>query len=159
MKCCKVMRKDHLERHMQQYETGKFEEGESLHRSSISGVLYNSYLEPNNKAKRNWIKPDILYAEKHKGGYGQIKVTDFFKAIKTSWVKRYATDWLNDHWCDILDTQFGLTPNTRNTIYEWGANKFDNVIKLNLPCVSGFIKCYQEFCKNFATEPNPRENR
>ena len=23
-------------------------------------VLYNSYLEPNNKAKRNWIKPDIL---------------------------------------------------------------------------------------------------
>ncbi len=80
-------------------------------------VLYNSYLEPNNKAKRNWIKPDILYAEKHKGGYGQIKVTDFFKAIKTSWVKRYATDRLNDHWCDILDTQFGLTPNTRKKIY------------------------------------------
>jgi hypothetical protein len=122
-------------------------------------VLYNSYLEPNNKAKRNWIKPDILYAEKHKGGYGQIKVTDFLKAIKTSWVKRYATDRLNNHWCDILDTQFGLTPNTRETIYEWGANKFDNVIKLNLPCVSGFIKCYQEFCKNFFTEPNPRENR
>ena len=65
--------------------------------------------------------------------------------------------WLNDHWCDILDTQFGLTPNTRTNIYEWGANKFENVINLSLPCVSGFIKCYQEFCKNFATEPNPRE--
>ncbi len=36
MKCCKVMRKDHLERHMQQHENGNFE-GESLHRSSISG--------------------------------------------------------------------------------------------------------------------------
>ena len=122
-------------------------------------VLYNSYLEPNNKAKRNWIKPDILYAEKHKGGYGQIKVTEFFKSIKTSWIKRYATDGINDHWCDILDTHFGLTPNTRKTIYKWGANKFNNVIKLNLPCISGFVKCYQEFCKNFSTEPNPRENR
>ena len=122
-------------------------------------VLYNSYLEPNNSAKKNWIKPDVLYAEKHKGGYGQIKVTDFFKAIKTSWVKRYATDRLNDHWCDILDTQFGLTPNTRENIYEWGANKFENVINLNLPCISGFIRSYQEFCKHFATEPNPRENR
>jgi hypothetical protein len=94
--------------------------------------------------------------KKHKGGYGQCKVTDFFKSIKTSWVKRYATDRLNDHWCDILDTQFGLTPNTRKIIYEWRAHKFDNVIKLNLPCISGFVKCYQEFCKNFITEHNPK---
>ena len=36
MKCCKVMRKDHLERHMQQHENGKFE-ADSFHRSSLSG--------------------------------------------------------------------------------------------------------------------------
>ena len=30
-------------------------------------VLHNSYLEPS-KSSRNWIKPDILYADKIKGG-------------------------------------------------------------------------------------------
>ncbi len=36
VKCCRVMRRDNLKRHMQQHQNGKFEE-ESLHRSSISG--------------------------------------------------------------------------------------------------------------------------
>ena len=35
-KCCRVMRRDNLERHMQQHENGKFEE-DSLHASSLSG--------------------------------------------------------------------------------------------------------------------------
>ncbi len=34
--CCRVMRRDHLERHMQQHENGKFEEGESFHGSAFS---------------------------------------------------------------------------------------------------------------------------
>ena len=34
-KCCLVMRRDHLERHMQQHENGKFE-GESFHGSTFS---------------------------------------------------------------------------------------------------------------------------
>ena len=33
-KCCRVMRRDHLERHMQQHENGKFEEG-SFHGSAF----------------------------------------------------------------------------------------------------------------------------
>ena len=36
MKCCRVMRRDTLERHMKQHENGKFEE-DSLHASSLSG--------------------------------------------------------------------------------------------------------------------------
>jgi hypothetical protein len=34
-KCCRVMRRDHLERHMRQHENGKFE-GESFHGSTFS---------------------------------------------------------------------------------------------------------------------------
>ena len=33
--CCRVMRRDHLERHMRQHENGKFE-GESFHGSTFS---------------------------------------------------------------------------------------------------------------------------
>ena len=99
-------------------------------------VLHNSYLEPN-KSSRNWIKPDILYADRSKGGYGQIEVDEFFKSIKTSWVKRYATGKLDN----------------------WGANKFNNLINQELPCISEFVKCYREFSICFPTEVNTKENR
>jgi hypothetical protein len=35
VKCCRIMRRDHLERHMKQHEIGKFE-GESFHGSTFS---------------------------------------------------------------------------------------------------------------------------
>ena len=38
VKCCRVMRSNNLERHMQQHENGKFE-GESFHGSSFSASL------------------------------------------------------------------------------------------------------------------------
>ena len=44
-------------------------------------VLYNSYLEPS-KTNRKWIKPDIVYTEKSKGGYGQIQVINFSNPSK-----------------------------------------------------------------------------
>ena len=116
-------------------------------------VLYNSYLEPN-KTRKQWVK-----SEKHKGGYGKIRVSDFFKSIKTSWLKRYATSKINDHWCDILDQKFELTPQTRETIYKWGAAKFDHIINLKLPCISEFVEWYQQFLISFPTEPNTKENR
>jgi hypothetical protein len=121
-------------------------------------VLYNSYLEPN-KTSKQWIKSEILYADKHKGGYGQIRVNDFFKSIKTSWLKRYATIKINDHWRDILDQKFELTPQTREPIYKWGAAKFDQIINLKLPRISEFVECYQQFSISFPTEPNIKENR
>ena len=121
-------------------------------------VLHNSYLEPS-KTSRNWIKPDILYADKIKGGYGQIKVVDFFKSIKTSWIKRYASESIYDQWCDLLDKELGLTPQNRHKLYKWGRDKFNDIIQKNLPCISEFVRCYQEFSMHFHTEPNTRENR
>merc|ERR1711940_34436 len=121
-------------------------------------VLHNTYLEPS-RSSRNWIKPEILYEEKSKGGYGQIKVVDFFKSIKTSWIKRYASGGIDDHWCDILDREFDLSPRERTKIYSWGRDKFQSVISQNFPCISEFVECFQEFCKHFTTEPNKFENR
>ena len=80
--------------------------------------MYNSYCEQN-KNSRKWIKDDILYGEKAKGGYGHIKVTEFFQSIKTSWVKRYATQLIDDHWCDLIDVKIGLKPPTRRDLYKW----------------------------------------
>ena len=130
----------------------------SIQRTLDHFVLHNSYLEPS-KASRNWIKPDILYADKTKGGYGQIQVVDFFKSIKTSWIKRYASGNINDQWCDLLDKELGLTPLNRQDLYKWGRNKLDRVIQKKLPCISEFLKCYQEFSQHFHTEPNTKENR
>jgi hypothetical protein len=36
-KCCRVMRRDNLERHMKQHENGKFEE-DSFHGSTFSAI-------------------------------------------------------------------------------------------------------------------------
>jgi hypothetical protein len=121
-------------------------------------VLHNSYLEPN-KTNKQWVKNDILYAEKCKGGYGQIQVRDFFTSIKCSWLKRYATDRINDHWCDILDLNFGLTPQSRTSIYKWGADKFEKVINLKLPCISEFVDSFRKFSIEFPNEPNTKDNR
>merc|ERR1711970_1717230 len=32
---------------------------------------------------------------------------DFFTGLKLSWIRRYALEKINDHWCDILDSLCG----------------------------------------------------
>merc|ERR1712030_308668 len=35
-----------------------------------------------------------------------INISDFFKSLRLSWIRRYAIgndQPLNDHWCDLLD--------------------------------------------------------
>ena len=66
---------------------------------------------------------------------------------------------MDDHWCDILDLKFGLTRHTRETIYKWGADKFNQVVNLKLPCISEFVECFRQFSVAFPTKPNPKENR
>ena len=75
-------------------------------------ILYNSYCEPNKKS-RKWINDELLYGDKSRGGYGHTRVTDFFYSITTSWIKRYATQLIDGHWCDLIDVKVGLTPTTR----------------------------------------------
>ena len=59
----------------------------------------------------------------------------------------------------MLDIRLGLTPTTRKKLYKWGAEKFNPIIAENLPCISEFVSCYKKFQQQFATDPNPKENR
>ena len=62
---------------------------------------------------RNWIHPDILYGLKSEGDFNFIDVQNFFKSLKIYWIKRYATDKLDDHWADTIDTNLGIGTSNR----------------------------------------------
>merc|ERR1711936_763953 len=53
-----------------------------------------------------WVDTKSLCNDKDKGGFGCINIKDFFTGLKLSWLKRYAIQQIDDHWCDILDTEF-----------------------------------------------------
>ena len=59
--------------------------------------------------KGNWINQDILYAQKSEGGFNFIDARSFFMSLKVSWIKRYATDRLDDHWTDIIDRELKIS--------------------------------------------------
>ena len=42
-----------------------------------------------------------------------IDACTFFMSFKVSWIKRYATDRLDDHWADIIDEKLKMRRNTR----------------------------------------------
>ena len=100
-------------------------------------ILYNSYCEQKKKS-RNWIDGD-----KSKGGYGHIRVTVFFYSINTSWIKRYATQIIDDHCWDLLDMKLRLTRKTMKKLYKWGTEKYNPIINEKLHCISEFVSCYQ----------------
>ena len=74
-------------------------------------------------------KEEVLYGRKSDGGYGMLRVDDFFHGLKSSWVKRYAIDKVDDHWADMLDIHLKLTPPTRQLMLELGAEKFNVIVK------------------------------
>ena len=55
-----------------------------------------------------WIDSKTLCNDKINGGFGCINIKDFFTGVKLSWFRRYAYQKINDHWCDILDTECGI---------------------------------------------------
>ena len=77
---------------------------------------------------KHWISKDTLYTPTTKGGLGIIRLEDFTKAIKCSWVKRYCIDKLDDHWADKLDTFFNVTHNTRHNVLKFGPERFNKLI-------------------------------
>ena len=59
--------------------------------------LINNFVMGIKSENKHWISKDLLYTPSSKGGFGIIRLHDFTKAIKCSWVKRYCTDMLDDH--------------------------------------------------------------
>ena len=45
-----------------------------------------------------------------------IDACTFFMSFKVSWIKRYATDRLDDHWADIIDEKLKMRRNIRAQI-------------------------------------------
>ena len=85
--------------------------------------LINNFVMGIKSENKHWISKELLYTPTCRGGFGIIRVHDFTKAIKCSWIKRYCMDKLNDHWADILDKFFNLTPDTRHTITKYGPER------------------------------------
>ena len=72
------------------------------------------------QGKGNWINQDILYGPKSEGGFNFIHARSFFMSLKISWIKRYATDRLDDHWADIIDRELKISRGRRTQILTWG---------------------------------------
>ena len=120
--------------------------------------LINNYVMGIKAENRHWISKDLLYTPTCKGGLGLIRLHDFTTAIKCSWVKRYCIDKLDDHWADKLDTLLHLTPHTRNIITKYGPERFNYIINLKIPALSGIFSAYKTLKKNFPTFPETLDN-
>ena len=107
---------------------------------------------------RHWITKKLLYESTQRGGFGIINLTDFTKAIKCSWVKRYCVDKLDDHWADLLDTFFNLTPDTRHELLAYGPECFNVIIKKIIPGLSSIFEAYKAVKTNFPTQPDTLDN-
>ena len=121
-------------------------------------TMINNYVMGIDAKTKNWINKDTIYTHTSKGGLGMIRLTDFTKAIKVSWIKRYSIDKLDDNWADIIDNYFQLTPDTRHHIHKFGPERFNNIIKDNIPVISSLFEAYKSFKHQFPTKPDKMDN-
>ena len=120
--------------------------------------LINNFVLGIKAENKHWISKDLLYTPTCKGGFGLIRLHDFIKAIKCSWVKRYCIDKLDDHWADKLDTLFNLTSDTRHQITKYGPERFNPIINLNIPGLSSIFSAYKILKQNFPSSPETFDN-
>ena len=67
----------------------------------IRNVINTGTIKP---STRNYlIHQDILYGPKNEGGPYFFDARSFFFSLTISWVNKYASDKLDDHWADIID--------------------------------------------------------
>ena len=129
--------------------TAIIEEIQTLINNFVMGI------EGNNK---HWINKDIMYTHTSQGGFGMIRLESFTKAIKVSWIKRYSVDKIDDNWADIIDTFFQITPDNRHTIHNFGPERFNKIIKADIPVISSLFSAYKTFKHNFPTDPSTMDN-
>ena len=115
------------------------------HTDTINEIqsLINNFVMGIEKNNKHWINKDLMYTQTSKGGFGMIKIETFIKAIKISWIKRYSIDKIDDNWADIIDTFFQTTPENRGTIHHFGPERFNKIIKANIPVISSLFNAYK----------------
>ena len=121
-------------------------------------TLINNFVMGIENNKKHWINKDLIYTHTSKGGIGMIRLETFIKAIKVSWIKRYSIDIIDDNWADIIDNFFQITPDTRHTIHHFGPERFNKIIKANIPVISSLFSAYKTFKHNFPTHPGTMDN-
>ena len=127
--------------------------------SNLNAFIFTNKV---NKVENNfqpWVNKDVLYREKSEGGFGMIRVDHFFQALKCSWIKRYVVNAVDDHWGDMLDLHLKLTPDTREDLLLWGAEKLNSIISKKIPCISSFLASYKILKENFPTAIECMDNR
>ena len=125
--------------------------------TEIQSMINNFVMGIEAKTK-NWINKDLIYTHTSQGGLGMIRLDDFTKAIKVSWIKRYSIDKLDDNWADIIDDYFQITPDTRHHIHKYGPERFNKIINANIPVISTLFEAYKSFKHQFPTKPETKDN-
>ena len=70
-----------------------------------------------------------LYSHSLVGGMRMINLVNFISALKTSWIRRYVIDKLDDHWADLVDNHLGIEMEKQDRILDYGPEKFNSIIK------------------------------
>ena len=86
------------------------------------------------QAPGKYMETDVFFCLKGEGGYENINIDHFLKFLCLNWVRRYAigcSSPLDDHWCDILDAELGLTRYTRRKILNMGSEYFSIKLKMS----------------------------
>ena len=87
-----------------------------------------------------------------------IKLEDFMNAIKVAWIKRYCIDMIDDHWADIIDEHYKLSTCRRKNLLEFGPERFNKIIKEEIPVIRNLFQAYKTFKHNFPTSPDTLDN-
>ena len=92
--------------------------------AQIDLFVYNNKVgNKENPNFQKWIQEDIYQGGKPVGGFKMINISDFFKSLRLSWIRRYAIGNekpLNDHWCDLLDMILDIEPQEIKSIINRG---------------------------------------
>ena len=136
---------------------------DTLHNGQINKIEHMVYnfiqnnAEPTEKRKR-WIPEEIMFAPKHLGGLGCIRVKDFITSIKVTWIRRYAIQNYNDHWADLLDNMLGVNSKNRRWILSWGHKAFDSCVQAGKIVLSEMISCLSYFSQQFPAPIESNDN-
>ena len=69
--------------------------------------------------------------------------------MKISWIKRYATDRLDNHGADNVYRELKLRKRKRAQILTWGHEALTCIISNKFPCIEGFFKEGLDFKTSF----------
>ena len=112
--------------------------------AQIDLFVYNNKVgTKENPNFQKWIQEDIYQGGKPVGGFKIINISEFFKSLRLSWIRRYAISnekTLNDHWCDLLDMILEVTPQERMSVINRGAEFLTPKVLKYYPCLTEFLK-------------------